>query len=139
MVFSGRPPFAVLKTIATGPIANHVKIVRNSSGTFAYVTVGGLNQVQVFRTDDFSNVTTIPVGKLPHGVWDSGDGTRVYGGLENGDRLVAINTMTNQVVATITIGQGRQAAGDVSRARRTWAGLWPGWLCALRLRATACR
>src|SRR3989441_6232334 len=90
MVFSGRPPFAVLKTIATGPIANHVKIVRNSSGTFAYVTVGGLNQVQVFRTDDFSKVTTIPVGKLPHGVWDSGDGTRVYVGLENDDRLVAI-------------------------------------------------
>jgi len=35
MVFSGRPPFAVLKTLATGPITNHVKIVWNSSGTFA--------------------------------------------------------------------------------------------------------
>src|SRR5258705_3253415 len=44
MVFSGRPPFALLKTLATGPITNHVKIVRNSSDTFAYVTVGGLNR-----------------------------------------------------------------------------------------------
>ena len=122
MVFSGRPPFAVLKTIATGPIANHVKIVRNSSGTFAYVTVGGLNQVQVFRTDDFSKVTTIPVGKLPHGVWQSGDGTRVYVGLENDDRLVAINTLTNQVVATIPIGQAPQAVVYVSDAVPTGAG-----------------
>src|SRR5256712_8273135 len=121
MVFSGRPPFAVLKTIATGPITNHVKIVRNSSGTFAYVTVGGLNQVQVFRTDDFSKVTTIPVGKLPHGVWDSGDGTLVYVGLENDDRLVAINTLTNQVVATIPIGQAPQAVIYVSDAVPTGA------------------
>ena len=122
MVFSGRPPFAVLKTLATGPITNHVKIVRNSGGTFAYVTVGGLNQVQVFRTDDFSKVTTIPVGTLPHGVWDSGDGTRVYVGLENDDRLIAINTLTNQVVATIPIGQAPQAVIYVSDAVPTGAG-----------------
>jgi YVTN family beta-propeller protein len=122
MVFSGRPPFAMLKTLATGPITNHVKIVRNSSGTFAYVTVGGLNQVQVFRTDDFSKVTTIPVGRLPHGVWDSGDGTRVYVGLENDDRLIAINTLTNQVVATIPIGQAPQAVIYVSDAVPTGAG-----------------
>jgi len=122
MVFSGRPPFAVLKTLATGPITNHVKIVRTSSGTFAYVTVGGLNQVQVFRTDDFSKVTTIPVGTLPHGVWDSGDGSRVYVGLENDDRLIAINTLTNQVVATIPIGQAPQAVIYVSDAVPTGAG-----------------
>src|SRR5206468_3189583 len=126
MVFSGRPPFAVLKTLATGPITNHVKIVRNSSGTFAYVTVGGLNQVQVFRTDDFSKVTTIPVGTLPHGVWDSGDGTRVYVGLENDDRLVAINTLTNQVVATIPIGQAPQAVVYVPDAVPTGAGAGAG-------------
>src|SRR5207247_10430732 len=96
--------------------------VRNSDGTFAYVTVGGLNQVQVFRTDDFSRVTTIPVGKLPHGVWGSGDGTRVYVGLENDDRLVAINTLTNQVVATIPIGQAPQAVISVSDAVPTGAG-----------------
>src|SRR5256885_5179632 len=121
MVFSARPPFAVLKVLATGPITNHVKIVRNSRGTFAYVTVGGLDPGQAFRTDDFSKVTTIPVGTLPHGVWESDDGTRVYVGLENDDRLIAINTLTNQVVATIPIGQAPQAVVYVSDAGPTGA------------------
>jgi YVTN family beta-propeller protein len=109
MVFGARPPFSVLKTIDTGPITNHVNFVHNVRGTFAYVTVGGLNQVQVFRTDDFARVATIPVGKLPHGIWPSGDGARIYVGLENDDRLVAIDALTNTVTATIPIGQGPQA------------------------------
>jgi YVTN family beta-propeller protein len=46
--------FALLRTIDTGPITNHVNIVRNARGQFAYVTVGGLNEIKVFRTDDFS-------------------------------------------------------------------------------------
>jgi DNA-binding beta-propeller fold protein YncE len=81
-VFDARPPFAVLKTLDSGPITNHVNFVRNANGMFAYITVGALNEVQVFRTDDFTKVVTIPVGKLPHGIWPSGDGTRVYVGLE---------------------------------------------------------
>jgi DNA-binding beta-propeller fold protein YncE len=66
-VFDGQAPFSLLKTLDTGAITNHVNIVRNANGMFAYVTVGGLNEIQVFRTDDFSKVATIPVGKLPHG------------------------------------------------------------------------
>src|SRR5579863_8909618 len=58
-VFDARPPFSLLKTLDTGPISNHVNIVRNVNGQFAYVTIGGLNEVQVFRTDDFSKVATI--------------------------------------------------------------------------------
>jgi YVTN family beta-propeller protein len=115
-VFDARPPFSVLKTLETGPITNHVNIVHNANGTFAYVTVGGLNEVQVFRTDTFSKVATIPVGALPHGLWPSGDGTRIYTGLENGDRLVAIDTLTNQVTATSPIGQGCQAITYVPNA-----------------------
>ena len=84
-VFDGQPPFALLKTLDTGPITNHVNIVRNANGMFAYVTIGGLNEIKVFRTDNFEQVATIPVGKLPHGIWPSGDGTRVYVGLENED------------------------------------------------------
>ena len=99
-VFDGRPPFALLKTLDTGPITNHVNIVRNANGMFAYVTVGGLNEVQVYRTDNFSKVATIPVGRLPHGIWPSGDGTRVYVGLENEDGITAIDTLTNKVIAT---------------------------------------
>jgi YVTN family beta-propeller protein len=108
-VFGGRPPFTLLKTIDTGPITNHVNIVHNANGTFAYVTVGGLNEVKVFRTSDFSQVATIPVGNLPHGIWPSGDGTRVYVGLENDDRLAAIDTLSNRVIATVPIGQAPQA------------------------------
>src|ERR1700744_3602859 len=63
-VFNAQPPFNVLRTIDTGPITNHVNIVRNAHGQFAYVTIGGLNEVKAFRTDDFGLVATIPVGKL---------------------------------------------------------------------------
>jgi YVTN family beta-propeller protein len=121
-VFEARPPFALLKTLDTGPLTNHVNIVRNAHGQFAYVTVGGLNEVQVFRTDDFSKVITVQVGKLPHGIWPSGDGSRVYVGLENDDTLAAIDTMTNTVIATVPIGQGAQAVVYVPNAVPEGAG-----------------
>jgi YVTN family beta-propeller protein len=116
VVFDAHPPFSVLKTIDTGPISNHVNFANNVNGTFAYVTIGGLNEVKVFRTDDFQQVATVPVGKLPHGVWPSGDGTRVYVGLENEDGLAAIDTLTNKVIATVPIGQAAQAVNYVPDA-----------------------
>ena len=115
-VFDAKPPFSLLKTLNTGPITNHANIVRNPRGQFAYVTVGGLNQVQVFRTDDFSKVATIPVGRLPHGIWPSGDGTRVYVGLENDDKMIAIDTLANKVIAIVPIGQAAQAVVYVPNA-----------------------
>lgn len=121
-VFDARPPFAMLKTLNTGPITNHVNFVHNTNGTFAYVTVGGLNEVQVYRTSDFARVTTIQVGKLPHGIWPSGDGTRVYVGLENADELTAIDTLTNTVIATVPIGQAPQAVVYVPGAVPTGDG-----------------
>ena len=127
-VFQGQPPFAMLRTLDTGPITNHVNIVRNARGMFAYVTVGGANQVLVFRTDDFTRVAAISVGKLPHGLWPSGDGTRIYVGLENDDRMVAIDTLTNHIIATIPIGQAPQAVvyvPDVARQGARVQGLEP--------------
>jgi YVTN family beta-propeller protein len=115
-VFDGQPPFSLLKTLDTGPITNHVNIVRNANGMFAYVTVGGLDEIQVYRTDNFSKVATVPVGKLPHGIWPSGDGTRVYVGLENDDQIVAIDTLKNAVIATSPIGQAAQAVVYVPNA-----------------------
>jgi YVTN family beta-propeller protein len=115
-VFDAQPPFSVLKSIDTGPITNHVNIVHNGNGTFAYVTVGGLNEIKVFRTDDFSQVATIPVGKLPHGIWPSGDGSRVYVGLENADGMAAIDTLTNKLIATSPVGQAPQAITYVPNA-----------------------
>ena len=115
-VFNARPPFNPIKTIETGAITNHVNFARTPKGTFAYVTIGGTNEVKVFRTDDFSQVATIPVGNLPHGIWPSGDGTRIYVGLENADALAAIDTATNKVVANVPIGQAPQAIAYVPNA-----------------------
>ena len=109
MVFSATAPFEVLRVIDTGPITNHVNLINTQNGQFAYVTVGGLNQVKVFRTDTFEQVATIEVGALPHGIWPSGDGTRVYVGIENGDAVTAIDTTTNKIIATIPNGQAAQA------------------------------
>ena len=116
MAFSAKPPFNVLKVLDTGPITNHVNFVRNARGQFAYVTLGGLNTVLAFRTDTFEQVARIPVGDLPHGLWPSGDGTRLYVALENGDRVTAIDTLENKVVATIPIGQAAQALVYVPNA-----------------------
>ena len=63
----------------------------------------------LFRADNFEQIASIPVGKLPHGVWPSGDGTQVYVGLENEDKVAAIDTLKNEVIATSPIGQAPQA------------------------------
>lgn len=108
-VFNARPPFNRIALLDTGPITNHVNIVRNTEGQFAYVTVGGLNEVRVFTTSpDPQLAATIPTGDLPHGLWPSGDGTRIYVGLENANAVAAIDTRTNEVVATIPSGQSPQ-------------------------------
>ena len=108
MVFDARPPFTVLRSIPTGAITNHVNFARTPSGQFAYVTVGTEDVVKVYRTSDFEQAAAIAVGALPHGLWPSGDGSRIYVGLENGDSVAAIDTQTNKVIATIPIGQGPQ-------------------------------
>ncbi|PZU15644.1 MAG: hypothetical protein DI591_09405 [Citromicrobium sp.] len=116
VVINALPPFDTIKVLDTGPITNHVNIANTRKGMMAYVTVGGLNAVKVFRTDDFSQVATIPVGHLPHGVWPSGDGKAVFVGLENDDQLVKIDTASNKIVATIPIGQAPQAIAYVPNA-----------------------
>lgn len=107
---SAKPPFHILATLDSGPICNHVTLVDNANGKFAYVTVGGENLVKVYsRGENPKLVATILTGDLPHGIWGSGDGTRVYVGLENQDAVMAIDTLKNTVLATIPIGQQPQA------------------------------
>jgi YVTN family beta-propeller protein len=116
VVFDAKPPFTVLRSIPTGAITNHVNFARTPSGQFAYVTVGTEDVVKVFRTTDFEQVATIAVGALPHGLWPSGDGSRIYVGLENADAVAAIDTQTNKVIATIPIGQGPQGVAYLPAA-----------------------
>jgi len=109
-VFSAKPPFDQKSLLETEPITNHVNFANNRNGKFAYVTVGGLNEVKVLRRGPTSElVATIPVGELPHGIWPSGDGSRVYVAFENGGAAAAIDTLTNKVIANIPIGQTTQA------------------------------
>lgn len=116
-VVSGRPPFRILGTIDTGPITNHVTTVDNANGKFAYVTIGGENVVKVYRRGaPFPLVAIIPVGNLPHGIWHSGDYSHVYVALENQGAAVAIDTLTNRVIATMPIGQQTQALVYVPNA-----------------------
>ena len=116
-VMSAKPPFDILATLDCGPLCNHVALVDNAAGKFAYVTVGAENIVKVYRRGDKPNlVATIPTGDLPHGIWGSGDGTRVYVGLENQDAVIAIDTLKNTVLATIPVGQQPQALMYVPEA-----------------------
>jgi YVTN family beta-propeller protein len=116
-VFSAKPPFQQKALLGTGPITNHVNFASNRNGKFAYVTIGGANEVKVFRRGETPElVATIPVGALPHGIWPSGDGSRVYVALENGEHCVAIDTITNKLIANIPIGQTTQALVYVPNA-----------------------
>jgi YVTN family beta-propeller protein len=122
-VFSARPPFEQKVLLDTGPITNHVNFANNRNGKFAYVTIGGANEVKAFRRGATPQlIATIPVGNLPHGIWPSGDGSRVYVALENSEQAVAIDTLTNNVIATIPIGQTTQALVYVPNAVPNGAG-----------------
>lgn len=116
-VYSAKPPFEQTALIDTGPITNHVNFVNNRNGKFVYITIGGANQVKVFRRGPTPElVATIPVGNLPHGIWPSGDGSRIYVALENGEAAAAIDTVSNKVIANIPIGQTTQALVYVPNA-----------------------
>jgi YVTN family beta-propeller protein len=124
-VVSAIAPLRTLATLDTGPISNHVTFITNAAGRFAYVTVGGKDQVLAYlRTPGVMPqlVATIKVGDLPHGIWGSADGKTIYAGLENGDAVQAIDTLTKQVVATIPVGQLPQALVYVPGAVTSHAG-----------------
>ena len=116
-IYSAKPPFDQKAVLDTGPITNHVNFANNRNGKFAYVTIGGTNEVKAFRRDKTPElVATIPVGELPHGIWPSGDGSRVYVALENGEHCVAIDTISNKVIGNIATGQTTQALVYVPNA-----------------------
>ncbi|CUI02992.1 YVTN family beta-propeller repeat protein [Massilia antarctica] len=107
----------VTGVIDTGFITNHVAFAETAAGTRAYVTIGGENVVKVYTTDASpALVATIPTGALPHGIWGSDDGTRLYVGLENGDAVDVIDSASNKIVGRVPVGQAPQALVYVSNA-----------------------
>jgi YVTN family beta-propeller protein len=122
-IINARPPFDTIALLDTGAITNHVNFARNAQGQFAYVTVGGLNVVKVFTTSAQPELlATIPVGDLPHGLWPSGDGSRIYVGLENANAVAAIDTASNKLVSTTPSGQSPQGMVYMPNAVPSGAG-----------------
>lgn len=110
----------VLTVLNTGPDTNHPQFVDTREGKFVYVTMGGLDQTWVYRrTAHGAPVLVTKIanhGHAPHGAWPSGDGTRMYVGLEKSDGVDVIDTRTRRVVDTIASGQEPQAIVYASRA-----------------------
>ncbi|MFG2582655.1 YncE family protein [Streptomyces malaysiensis] len=111
---------AVLKT---GPDTNHPNFANTAHGSFVYLTVGGLDETLVYRRDPGGTpelVTRVhDTGHAPHGLWPSGDGTRVYVGMEKSDAVDVIDTATNKVIDTVAVGQEPQALVYVPNAAPT--------------------
>lgn len=109
-VFNRRPPFQPLAMLETGPLTNHANFALAPSGAqLAYVTVGGQRAVKVFSTPTDGTapklLTTIDnVGDNPHGLWPSGDGSRMYAGLQLGNAVAVIDTATNKVLQRVDVG-----------------------------------
>lgn len=113
----------------TGFITNHLAFAAVGGKLLAYVTVGGENVVKVFSTEDKPRLlATIATGALPHGIWASDDGSRIYVGLENGDAVDVIDTAAGKVVGRMPAGQAPQALvylSGVARAGDDKQGLQP--------------
>ncbi|OCA03559.1 YncE family protein [Akkermansia glycaniphila] len=100
----------VIKVFSTGAITNHVSFAQTGERLLLAVTVGGENCVKFFDVaDDYKQIATIPVDVLPHGLWPSPDGRRLYVGLEYSDMVQVINLENMTVSASIKIGQSPQA------------------------------
>jgi hypothetical protein len=109
--------YEVKSVFDTGRITNHVACVDHGDERLAFVTVGGENSVKVFtRADPPKLVATIPTGALPHGIWPSDDGSRVFVGLENADAVAALDTASRREITRIPSGQAPQALVYVSNA-----------------------
>src|SRR5215467_3685308 len=73
-IYSAKPPFEQKALLDTGAITNHVNFVNNHNGKFAYVSIGGLGAVKVFRRGPTPEiVANLPDGDLPHGISPSAD------------------------------------------------------------------
>ena len=73
--------FAILGVLDTGPGTNPVNFGSPAQGGFAYVTVGGSNEVKVHARSSGtpSLVATIGTRADPHRLWPSPDNSRVHG------------------------------------------------------------
>ncbi|WP_439663545.1 beta-propeller fold lactonase family protein [Lentzea sp. HUAS TT2] len=109
----------VVTVLTTGPDTNHPQFADTRGGKFAYLTMGGLDETWAYRLTGGTPVLIAKIknsGHAPHGAWASGDGSRMYVGLEKSDAVDVIDTATNKVIDTIKSGQEPQAVVYAPRA-----------------------
>ncbi|MEU5226542.1 beta-propeller fold lactonase family protein [Streptomyces toyocaensis] len=109
----------VVTVLNTGPDTNHPQFIENSKGKFVYLTMGGLDETWVYKRTSGAPELITKIknkGHAPHGAWGSGDGSRLYVGLEKSDAVDVIDTRTNKVIDTIATGQEPQAIVYAPRA-----------------------
>ena len=100
----------VEKVLTTGAITNHVTFTITNKLPLMLATIGGENSLKVFDVNQgFKMIDSIATGSLPHGVWPSADGKFAYVGLENDDKVQAVDLEKMMIVKTIQIGQCPQA------------------------------
>lgn len=109
----------VKAVLETGPRTNHPNFVTRDGTDYAYVTVGGLNQTKIFRRTDGEPEEIGKIehsGVAPHGIWPSPDNSRLYVVLQKSDAVDIIDTATNEVIKTLSVGQDPQALIYVANA-----------------------
>lgn len=104
----------VKAVLDTGPRTNHLNFITSAEGAFAWVTVGELDEIKVYRcgpgapAQDGAPIAT--GGKAPHGFWPSPDNTRVYVALQKSDEVIVIDTATRRVLQVLA-GQRQGGVG----------------------------
>ncbi|EIB6307158.1 hypothetical protein V1412_003482 [Salmonella enterica] len=98
---------AVIETFKTGKISNHFAFANNK----AYVTVGGENAVYVYdyRSRNARLIGKIPAEILPHGIWSSPAGDKVFFVNELSDTMQVIDPVSDTITAKTTTGALPQA------------------------------
>lgn len=134
-VVEAKEPFRTIAVLETGSVTNHVnfavpptpkgtdggagKNATTTPKTLAFVSVGGEGKILVFSADNVAfgspppkllKTIQLPAGDdEPHAVWPSGDGTRVWVGLQISNAVVAVDTRTLEVVEGSRVEIGAQS------------------------------
>jgi YVTN family beta-propeller protein len=111
----------VAAVVDTGPETNHPNFAYVNGSLLAFVTVGALNATRVYRLPAGGAAPAwvadvASSGVQPHGLWPSGDGTRMYVVNEHSDTVDEIDTAALRVTRTWRVGQEGQALLYVSDA-----------------------
>lgn len=109
----------VISYLDTGFYTQHVFLVpKDSQSYWSYVTVGGLGLVKVYLVEKevVKEITQIKTGGVPHGVWSSPQGEKIFVGLELGDSVSVLDGESKKEKVKIKIGQSPQTVLYVADA-----------------------